>query len=574
MKLRYVHLFDYPPLSDVSIRFSSTSLLQRDCSIRFVVGVNGSGKSQLLRAVAEVFLAIAEQRPPHFPVSLIYELGRDKRNRSLILDCPGTVASSSLWIAEGFVWPNDASADAFDNTIELLRANTGPPPHGFYALIPPGNWPAGSTTPPAIALPRAVIAYTTGSLAPWQSLWSRISDTEGIDTVSQGPEYDSTGERPADWTIEKERTTNTETTVDEKLSNEEGERTASSWRPVLVTPMLLKCALLSIALPKALIDFSDETPKELVQDRSAPTKLSALLERGAWKWLVSVSVGMNFRPDTWRDEKIRRALPWLLASGAVIAEPRPSTYRSLHFDLRGPFSPKALETLKSEEKLYTAQNQGEALLALLGGVEATAFERFERLRELHDYGLIEDIQIGVARSDTADILRFEEFSDGEQMVLGRMALFHLLEKEDDALLLLDEPETHFNDKWKREIVDIIDDAIARTANDVLIATHSAIVLTDAFNDEIILMERRNGSAIARIVDSNTFASDPSAVMMRVFSSDDSMGERAKEFIEEKLAQATGTENEIRDLELLISRMGSGFYRSELRTLLNRWRQNA
>ena len=96
-----------------------------------------------------------------------------------------------------------------------------------------------------------------------------------------------------------------------------------------------------------------------------------------------------------------------------------------------------------------------------------------------------------------------------------MALFQLLENEDDALLLLDEPETHFNDKWKREIVDIIDGAIRRTASDVLIATHSAIVLTDVFNEEIVLMERRDGRAVARTVEDKTFASDPSELMIRI-----------------------------------------------------------
>jgi ABC-type glutathione transport system ATPase component len=140
-----------------------------------------------------------------------------------------------------------------------------------------------------------------------------------------------------------------------------------------------------------------------------------------------------------------------------------------------------------------------------------------------------------------------------------------------VLLLLDEPETHFNDKWKREIVGIIDDAIGSTANDVLIATHSAIVLTDVFNDEIVLMERRDGSAVARSVADNTFAADPSAVMMRVFDADDSIGQRAREFIEAKLKQASGTDADIQQLEALIARMGSGFYRSELRTLLNKWR---
>ncbi|BBL58892.1 AAA family ATPase [Methylomonas koyamae] len=58
MKLRYLHLQDYPPIKDIKVLFASGSPLQRDCAIRFVVGVNGSGKSNLLRALAEVFLAL------------------------------------------------------------------------------------------------------------------------------------------------------------------------------------------------------------------------------------------------------------------------------------------------------------------------------------------------------------------------------------------------------------------------------------------------------------------------------------------------------------------------------------
>lgn len=58
MRLRYLHLQNYPPISDIKVCFASGSPLARECAIRFVVGVNGSGKSNLLRAVAEVFLAL------------------------------------------------------------------------------------------------------------------------------------------------------------------------------------------------------------------------------------------------------------------------------------------------------------------------------------------------------------------------------------------------------------------------------------------------------------------------------------------------------------------------------------
>lgn len=97
------------------------------------------------------------------------------------------------------------------------------------------------------------------------------------------------------------------------------------------------------------------------------------------------------------------------------------------------------------------------------------------------------------------------------------------------------------------------------------------MLSDVFSDEIVMVEKTaNGSGV-RHVEEQTFATDPSALMMTVFGADDSIGKRAQEFIERKLEQATGTPAEIVDLERLIARMGSGFYRSELRTLLNTWR---
>jgi hypothetical protein len=259
MKLRYLHLRDYRPLQDVAVRFSSESLPDRDCAIRFVVGLNGSGKSHLLRAIAEVFLGLADQRPPHFPATLVYELGRDSRTRTVILDCPGTRATSSLWLAEGFVWPAQTTAEEFASSIENLRANTQRP-EGFRALIARGEWPASFATPPAIALPRAVLAYTTGFLTPWQDIWQRVSRPAGIDIVSQGLEYEVDRERPPGWSAEREPGQ----PKSGRALPASGAHTGSSgtasgeWRPILVRPILLKCALVAVALPHALRELADD----------------------------------------------------------------------------------------------------------------------------------------------------------------------------------------------------------------------------------------------------------------------------------------------------------------------------
>lgn len=597
MRLRYLHLEKYPPIQDLALRFASGSPLGRDCAIRFVVGVNGSGKSNLLRAVAEVFLALADERLPPFPVTLVYELGRREamNHHTFVVDCPGPRAEAAIWMAEGWHWDDRAVAGDFEAMIERLR-QFGQADH-FRTFIPRGLWPQNAD----VALPRAVLAYTTGDPRPWQSIWNRNQDAEGaMASTSEDGEVNGE-ERPAGWTPALEAALIAARGNDAGPSARDGLEPAPSRgpdlfrRPILLNPTLLKCALLAVALPQACYETHDYAGQAELDaamasfrhraDNKSP--LQELLERGGWHHLVSVGFRCSLRASSWRSEILETAHDWLLCASEVIAEPHPSEpCRVLYFDLKEPFDWRGVNTLGPSGQLSISSTHGEALWSLLSGEnDVPPFELFTRLLALHQAGLFEDLELRLRRAnkpvpgsdqETRDrdvgILRYEELSDGEQMVLGRMALFHLLEGQEDALLLLDEPETHFNDKWKREIVDIIDEAIGRTANDVLISTHSAIVLSDVFNDEIVLVEKTPEGTGARPVDQQTFATDPSALMMSVFEAEDSIGKRAQEFIEAKLRQATGSEADIRQLEQLIARMGSGFYRSELRTLLNTWRR--
>lgn len=584
MKLRYLHLRDYPPIRDTSVCFSSASPLQKECSIRFVVGLNGSGKSNLLRALAEVFLALSDQQTPRFPVSLIYELGDGmlSRRRTIVLDCPGTRREASLWLKEGFQWPTETNEEEFENAIVRLRENEGDSPPEFSPLIAPGQWPTRATTPPQIALPKAVFAYTSGAMHPWESLWKGENNTEGVDLVSQREDYDPGQERPFGWTAEQEskqegQSKNLPSGIKEP---DQQPRTAEGVfrQPLLLTPSLLKCALLALSLPHAL---KAALARQLGAEELSV--LDTLLKRGGWHAPISVAFRMKFRPEQWPRTLIQTGHQWLLCAGEVIAEPNPSVMRTLYFDLEGTFSWQPTPGLEDNAGLSGCRTQGEALWTLLGGREVSAFSLFTKLVYLYRTGLFEEVDLRLRREpkrgeqveldaeeQDLGVLRFEELSDGEQMILGRMALFYLLQGQSDALLLLDEPETHFNDLWKREIVQIIDEAIGQTANDVMIASHSAIVLTDVFNDEIVLMERSDGNAVARAVDTNTFASDPSELMIRVFSAEDSVGQRAREYIENLLQQAQGTPADIHRIQALVERLGSGFYRSELRTLLARW----
>ncbi|MEO5334244.1 MAG: AAA family ATPase [Magnetococcus sp. YQC-5] len=591
MRLRYLWV-RHPPLRDFAVAFSDSAPWEvfvsvgetvPDCAIHFVIGLNGSGKSHLLRALAEVFLALADRRLPGFPVSLIYELGRpgDPEHRTLIFDHPGEKHLTSLWLAEGWRFSSETDQETFAQAVELLRRTKE---HTvkfggaiFSAKIPRGSYPQAAP----YALPRAVLAYTSGDLLPWQKIWQVPTDSTGVDSVTQDEEYDTSRERPPDWTSEDE----SRVVIDGGTFGDDPRTVVDALempvphmfrRPILLEGVTLTCALLAVVLQEEM---------RIQKGAKRNKQLANLFEKAGWLHLIGVRLRINLD----RARQAPRALlpvlhDLLLAAAEVIREPHPvEPWRALYLDIDGPAAREGTEFL--ETRMEGITTQGQALYALLGEPNDSTFERFGRLLQWSNAGLLDDLELFLRRekkptedvcAPDAGVLCFSELSDGERMVLSRWALFHLLAGQDDALLLLDEPETHFNDTWKREIVSVIDAALGQDASAVLIATHSAIVLSDIFDEEIILIEKFDNAAHAKPIGSRTFATDPSALMMTVFGADDSIGQRAMKrieaFVQEAGIKTDPTPDDVRRLQAIISRLGTGFYRSELKTLLNRWKE--
>ena len=571
MRLRYLHLQNYPPISDIKVCFASGSPLARECAIRFVVGVNGSGKSNLLRAVAEVFLALADLRVPAFPVSLVYELGvrGSPNHRTLLLHCPGNRQQASLWLHERFAFDDQNGQEVFDTCIEHLNLKGVPMVPGFSALIAPGNWPLRDSSPPQIALPSAVLVYTTGDLRPWRSVWNRNQRADGL--LESGDDTQS-DERPAGWTAAQENALQAARQADgdtPRLAMDTGSSGADLFRrPVLLDATLLKCALLAVALQQAFVETTDYPQRAEVDAAMAKLRrrdnnknaLQELLERGGWHHLVSVAFRSRLQTAQWDQKLCETAHDWWLCASEVIAEPHPvELRRTLWFDLKGTFDGQGQSFLSAaRDELENCRSQGEALWALLGGAkDASSFDLFTRLLELCQKGLFDDVllrlrrhAIPVAATDAAKrdigVMRYEELSDGEQMFMGRMALLHLLSGRQDSLLLLDEPETHFNDLWKRDVVSVVDDALAHTSADVLIATHAALMLTDALKDELVVLERKSpegdagpGESGVRILDAqtHTFGATGDHPLRDIFGAPDTVGRRASRLLEVLVATA-------------------------------------
>lgn len=526
MRLRYLHLQDLPPLQDVDIAFGHESLLGRALAIRFVVGVNGTGKTRLLQALTETFLALSRQDLPPFPITLAYDLGVGNDQRTIYLHYSKGSPKSKAVLVEFADILTDVSdwADLADiNWAAESEVFPYPVRNRFHGNALPGTGAIDAF------LPAPLLVYTSGDTASWHALFApQVAGLEDLLT-ERSVEEESAFERPAEWDATKERAHLVQSGQVEQAQQVKipslGELEMVFQQPrtaIFITSEQLKLAACSVALYQAIQEWSETTRTS--RGREA---LRGLLGEVGWESPLSITLHINFQPDSLDKDRSQKLHDLYQIAASVAREPEPSSIRHLSFDLRRP--------VLKELKLYTLEAGTppltiEALFEILGGENPTPFEVFYTLHTWQQSGLLCDVDLVLRRQELDDVLLYDWLSDGERMFLGRIALFYLPQEQDDALLILDEPDTHFNDVWKRRLVDILDSALGHRASDVIISTHSSIALTDVFDTEITLLRQVEGTIAVVETPIPTFGTLPSEIMQSVFETPSSIGQRAREFL--------------------------------------------
>ncbi|HBY94537.1 MAG TPA: hypothetical protein DEP84_11360 [Chloroflexi bacterium] len=172
---------------------------------------------------------------------------------------------------------------------------------------------------------------------------------------------------------------------------------------------------------------------------------------------------------------------------------------------------------------------------------------------------------------------FKWLSDGERNFLSRMALMSLLTTA-DTLVLLDEPEVHFNDYWKRRIVKLLDSVMGEHYVHALITTHSSITVTDALSKDVVKLVRSGVYTTKSEPPAvETFGADPSDVMIHLFDAPFATGQYSVDEIlsllrgEGPITSQPRREREIEKLEGTIDKIAPGYFRFRMREKIHRLR---
>lgn len=164
-------------------------------------------------------------------------------------------------------------------------------------------------------------------------------------------------------------------------------------------------------------------------------------------------------------------------------------------------------------------------------------------------------------SEEQKSLLLRNFSDGEHQLLHTMGICLLL-KSKRALLLLDEPETHFNPSWRAKFIKMLNDSISagnkkeyvngsfnvHYLKDILLTSHSPFIISDCLPNNVIFFDKDVETNKLKVkkaseMDINTYGAGVDYILKNIFKT---QMISAQSFDEMKELIKTGTLDELRN----------------------------
>lgn len=119
-------------------------------------------------------------------------------------------------------------------------------------------------------------------------------------------------------------------------------------------------------------------------------------------------------------------------------------------------------------------------------------EFFKRLESTYISDLILEVRVKVKKRHVDGEITFKELSEGEQQLLTVLGLLRFT-KEEESLILLDEPDTHLNPLWKWKYMNLLEDVVERPeTSQIIMTTHDPLVIGGLTKEEIRIFYTEKG----------------------------------------------------------------------------------
>ena len=194
-----------------------------------------------------------------------------------------------------------------------------------------------------------------------------------------------------------------------------------------------------------------------------------------------------------------------------------------------------------------------------------------RLILARNRGIIKQAHIGFRLRGTDDVLEENALSEGEYMLLVRLGLLAIGRSAGcQCLYLFDEPDVYLNERWNVDFVSMIHQIFEGTTplHEIIVATHSSLILTDAFPEQLYYFQLKDGHAQCFNVRASTFGGSRNEIMQSLFQTNHSVGS----FAYHKVVSLLESSEDADELESYLESIGSGYLRLRLLDKIQRLRE--
>ncbi len=506
MKLIQIKIDGYKHLKNTCVDFNNRpdgELFYDGIPIRFFIGLNGSGKSVFLEAICLLFSRIVQDEVPGFDFILIYEIYRNGNYR---VEVTNKGAEGSLLIRvkqEGE--EGELVLSSFENHREFL------PDYVMTCASGANN-----------------NFYDIMVSSPKDSLQSDLFDLSLL-----GRSMADAGER-------KRR-------IGEILR---------SLKSLEENPICMfideKNAVLALAAFLSVLPGGAGTDEAGIQMRCRKEILSRVSDEPS-------PVSLSLVLDAKRAEELADELPQY---GPVFEMAHWDTlrlYQDETVDEKDGHSDRALTYLFEP----CLKEDGVRYVKSLTEGYQDPIEFLSKLILARGRGILKECHLTFRLRGTEDILEENALSEGEYMYLVRMGLLAMGRQSHSSqcLFLYDEPDVYLNERWNIDFVSDIQKIFegSRAMHEIVVATHSTLMLTDAFPEQLYYFRQKNGAVSCQSIRASTFGGSRNEIMEALFGTEHSVGSysygRVKKLLEE--------EEDVEKLEACLKMVGSGYLRLRL-----------
>lgn len=149
----------------------------------------------------------------------------------------------------------------------------------------------------------------------------------------------------------------------------------------------------------------------------------------------------------------------------------------------------------SQDRLYLYL-KGDKEIEILASHYSSNVELFKALESTYISKLLEEVRIRVNKRNVDQSITFRDLSEGEQQLLTVLGLLKFT-KDEDSLILLDEPDTHLNPLWKWHYMKYLEEVVQKPeSTQIFINTHDPLVIGSLVKEEVRIFTKTEMGTVA------------------------------------------------------------------------------